>query len=157
MATKQDALTAAVSYDVDFYRWTQQTADLINQRRFHEVDLEHVAAEIADMGKRDLRELRSRVIVLLMHLLKWQAQPEFRNRSLWRSTIAEQRSQIQLLLRDSPSLGRTLQAEVDPLYADAVRGAASETHLNRDRFPPTCPYTRDQILDMDFFPDALFR
>ena len=52
---------------------------MIRQGRLAEVDLEHVAEEIEDMGKRDRREVRSRLIVLMMHLLKWQLQPELRS------------------------------------------------------------------------------
>ncbi len=149
---KQDVATSAVSHDVDFYSWTQQTAELIGQRRLDEVDLEHVAEEIADIGKRDRRELRSRLIVLLMHLLKWQVQPELRERSSWRSTIVEQRTEIRLLLKDSPSLYRLVPDELSSLYIDAVRNARSETGLHPGSFPPSCPYTSEQILDTDFLP-----
>ncbi|MCC6390834.1 MAG: DUF29 family protein [Bryobacterales bacterium] len=34
-----------------------------------------IAEELEDMGKRERRALRSRLSVLLAHLLKWQAQP----------------------------------------------------------------------------------
>jgi hypothetical protein len=96
MAAKEQgaALTAAASpesYEADFYQWTQSTAEMIRQGRMSEVDWQHVAEEIADIGQRDHREVRSRLIVLIMHLLKWQFQPELRDRSTWRLTIVEQR------------------------------------------------------------------
>ena len=149
---KQDVEVPAVSYDADFYSWTQQTAELIQQGRTDEVDLEHVAEEIADMGKRDRRELRSRLIVLLTHLLKWQMQPVLRSPS-WRSTILEQRRQIALVLSDSPSLRRIASHELASLYADAIQDAINETGLPAVTFPPNCTYSLEQILDRDFFPD----
>ena len=56
-------------YDQDFAVWTSETARLLRAGRFDEIDIEHVAEEIEDMGKRDKRELHSRLTVLLLHLL----------------------------------------------------------------------------------------
>jgi hypothetical protein len=158
MAVKeQPAARSAVSpdtgYDADFFQWTQSTAEMIRQGRLAEVDLEHVAEEIEDMGKRDRRELRSRLIVLIMHLLKWQFQPELRTPS-WDSTIDEQRIQVQFIIQDSPSLRRLPSEELAATYDRAVKRAIAQTGLGADRFPSSCPYTVEQILDSDFFPDG---
>ena len=139
-------------YDSDFCEWTQHTAQLLRQRRFKEVDTEHVAGEIEDMGKRDLRELCSRLEVLLAHLLKWKVQPGRRSRS-WRVTIRTQRIGIQKLLRQSPSLRERLTAEQRESYRVAVALATDETGVKRDRFPAKCPFTMEEILDEEFLPD----
>jgi hypothetical protein len=154
MAVKeQHAAPAVVSpgagYDADFFQWTQSTAEMIRQGRLAEVDLEHVAEEIEDMGKRDRREVRSRLIVLLVHLLKWELQPELRTPS-WGSTIDEQRTQIQFAIQDSPSLRRLPSDELAATYKRAM----AQTGLEASRFPSSCPDTAEQILDGDFFPDA---
>jgi hypothetical protein len=39
-------------YDTDFFEWTQRTAHRLRARRFAEVDVEHVAEEVEDMGNR---------------------------------------------------------------------------------------------------------
>ncbi len=142
-----------VAYDTDFFQWTRHTAHLIRAGRFNAVDLEHVADEIEDMGKRDRREMESRLIVLVMHLLKWQSQPLLREGSTWRSTILEQRSQLSLVLRDSPSLRRVTRTEIPTIYKQSLRRASAETDISRDTFPSSCPYTATDILDPDFFPD----
>jgi hypothetical protein len=139
-------------YDGDFFQWTRATAELIRQGRLAEVDLEHVAEEIEGIGKRDRREVRSCLIVLVMHLLKWEFQPELRTPS-WSSTIQEQRMQIQLIIEDSPSLRRLPSDELAATYKRAVRRAIAQTGLDAGRFPPSCPYTAEQILDSDFFPE----
>src|SRR5262245_23560214 len=90
-------------YDTDFYAWTKQVASQLRRRRIDEVDVDHAAEEIEDMGKRDARELDSRMLILLVHLLKWQLQAEERSRS-WRATIRTQRRDLGALLRMSPSL-----------------------------------------------------
>jgi hypothetical protein len=139
-------------YDTDFFEWTQSTAEMIRQGRLAEVDLEHVAAEIEDMGKRDRREVRSRLIVLVLHLLKWEFQPDLRTPS-WDSTIDEQRTQIQLIIEDSPSLRRLPSEELAATYKRAAKRAIAQTGLSASRFPSSCHYTADQILDGGFFPE----
>ena len=138
-------------YDTDFYSWTQRTAALLRARRFDEVDVEHAAEEIEDMGKRDLKELNSRLQVVLMHLLKWQLQPERRSGS-WQSTIVAQRLEIGALLRQSPSLRPKVASELAGNYVSAVKRAIPEIGLEKDAFPARCPFTVEQILDEDFLP-----
>src|ERR1035438_2138486 len=67
-------------YDSDFYLWTQQAAESLRSGSVASDDLEHAAEEIADMGKRDRRELQSRMMVLVTHLIKGAAQPQLRKR-----------------------------------------------------------------------------
>jgi len=150
----EERVTGAVSsYDADFFEWTQQTAELIRQRRLNEADLEHVAEEIADMGKRDRREVRSRMVVLMAHLLKWQLQPTLRGTSSWKATIIEQRAQLALVLADSPSLRRIPENEIEAIYESAVERAVAETRLAADGFPAGCPYLLSEIVDSGFFPE----
>jgi len=139
-------------YDVDFFEWTQRTAGQLRARRFARVDIEHVAEEIEDMGKRDLRELNSRMEVLLAHLLKWKLQPRKRSRS-WRATIVVQRREIDATLQDSPSLRRRLVSARPSNYEGAVARAAAETGLGVTAFPPSCPFSIEEILDVGFLPD----
>jgi hypothetical protein len=121
-------------YDSDFYEWTQTVAENLRQFPLAKAELEHVADEIADMGKRDRREIRSGMIVLLMHLMKWAAQPELRDKSTWRSTINEQRYQVEAMLEDSPSLRGDLIREISHIYSKAAARAADETGLPLSTF-----------------------
>ena len=138
-------------YGEDFAVWTSETARLLRERRFDEVDIEHIAEEIEDMGKRDKRELYSRLTVLTVHLLKWKYQPEKKSEG-WRSTIAAQRTEIQLLLDDSPSLRRFTRATGD-IYSRALQLAIAQTGLPARIFPRECPFSPDQILDLSFLPE----
>lgn len=137
---------------MDFFEWTQQVADRLRARRFAELDVEHVAEEIEDMGKRDLRELNSRMEVLLAHLLKWKVQPRKRSRS-WRATVVTQRHEIKAILEDSPSLRRRLASARKSNYERAVARAAAETGLSVNIFPPDCPFSNEEILEAGLLPD----
>ncbi len=139
-------------YDADFVEWTRQTAALLRRGRFDDVDVQHLAEEVEDMGKRDRRTVESRLEVLLAHLLKWQYQPERRSGS-WRATIRTQRSRLELTLRDSPSLRAEVPAMVSRRYVKAVALAADQTGIAATRFPRRCPYTGVQILDERYLPE----
>jgi len=138
-------------YDVDFFEWTQTVAEDLRRGRVSPTDLEYIAEEIADMGKRDRREVRSRARVLIMQLLKWAYQPGRREGSTWLSTIREQRRELRLNLDDSPSLRRVVPEELPRLYRDAARDALEEME-KQVNLPRECPFTPEQILD-DWLPE----
>ncbi|WP_151193625.1 DUF29 domain-containing protein [Cysteiniphilum sp. JM-1] len=140
-------------YDRDFYAWTMQTVKALREKAFDKVDIEHLVEEVESMGKSDFRELKSRLIVLIAHLLKWEYQESQRSTS-WQGTIREQRNSIEDVLEDSPSLYRLLEGLMteDKLYARAVNLAALETGIAKKAFPEHCPYTVAQLLNHDFLP-----
>ncbi len=141
-------------YDRDFNCWTQEAARLLREGRLSEEDRAHVADEIRSMGKRELRELHSRLMVLMMHLLKWQALPKLRAKSLWLATINEQRRELNLMLEASPSLRNIAIGRVHKCFPDALKQAVQETGLPIYKFQvnPSC-YKLEQLLDADFLPD----
>ncbi len=149
MGAKTLRPATASLYDEDFAVWTAETARLLRAGRFDEVDIEHVAEEIEDMGKRDKRELYSRLTVLIADLLKWKWQPERKTRS-WRSTIVTQRAELRRLFEQSPSLQAIVHDAVDDVYSDALDRATAETGLPGRTFPRKCPFTPDEILDLSF-------
>ena len=92
--------------------------------------------------------------MLLRHLLKHQFQPEPRGTS-WLLTINHQRTVIERLLEQSPSLARLLDDEaLSTIYRKAVRDAIIETDLERRLFPTNCPCAIARILDGDWLPDG---
>ncbi len=143
---------SAARYDADFFEWTQRTAALLRQRRFDELDLEHAAEEIEDMGKRDLKEVNSRLQLVLVHLLKWKWQPRRRSVS-WRSTLVTQRLEIEVDLEDSPSLRSRMAASLERTYQRAAKRAVVETGLPSSTFPRECPFALEQALDTEFLPE----
>jgi hypothetical protein len=144
-------MKAADLYETDFAQWALQNAELLRSKRFSEADLEHIAEEIEDLGKRQRDALYSRLMRLQEHLLKWRYQPERRGAS-WRRTIATQRIGIRRLLEQNPSLKPATAEMAVEAYADATRLAAAATSLSPAVFPADCPFTLDQLLDDEFLP-----
>ena len=140
-------------YDSDIHAWTRQTAELLKQRRFQDIDVEHLIEELESMGRRDRQETISRLKILIGHLLKWQYRPAHRCGS-WRGSILEQRLRIRDLLQDCPSLKPFLPEAVAAAYADGAKLASKETGISLDRFPDRSPYAPDVLLEDDWFPDG---
>ncbi|MGI8934187.1 MAG: DUF29 domain-containing protein [Phormidesmis sp.] len=140
-------------YETDFYAWTQEQAELIALGRWSRLDAPNLVEEIESLGSKERPELRNRLGILLGHLLKWQFQPERRSNS-WRGTIREQRKQINLLLKDSPSLKPYLQEALPDAYELGTALAMKETQLAEETFSENCPYSLADILETNFFPTA---
>jgi hypothetical protein len=138
-------------YDQDFVGWTEQIALALRQGDWAGLDIENLIEEVEALGKSDRRAIKSRLEVLLMHLLKWQFQPVQRSRS-WEATILEQRMRIAEILEDSPSLKNYLPTVVEGCYGGARKLAAIETGLAIDDFPVDCGYAIEQLLNEDFLP-----
>jgi hypothetical protein len=144
-----------VRYEEDLYAWTREQAVLLRAHRTEGLDWDHLAEELESMVGRDRRELKNRLRIILLHLLKWQAQPARRGAS-WRKSLRTQRHHIRDLLQQSPSLRRHVSGLMQEAYADAVKDAVDETGLPADRFPVDCPYSPADALAEDYLPDASF-
>lgn len=144
------------TYEKDIVAWAQEQAKLLRSGQFSQLDLEHIAQEIEDVGKSEQRELASRMAVLMAHLLKWEFQPALRSTS-WQLTIRDQRIQINKRLQRTPSLRRCL-ADADWLadaWVDALGAAVKETGLSRAIFPDDIPWDAAQVLDAGFYPQEV--
>lgn len=141
----------AVDYERDFYAWTQDQAQKLRDRRHDEIDWENVAEEIESLGRSQRREIRSRLLVLLLHLLKWEFQPDQRKGG-WQASIIEAREELASELDDSPNLRDYPNQAMARQYEIARIKAAAETGLPLASFPTTSPYTLEQVLDLRFMP-----
>ena len=104
------------------------------------------------MGARERRELINRLAVLMDQLLKWPFQPELRGNS-WRNTIDVQRFDVKELLEDNPSLAAGLNERMEKAYRKSVMLAVRETGLSKMAFPVACPFSTEQLLSEEFWPE----
>jgi hypothetical protein len=140
-----------VQYETDFVAWSEQQASLLHAHRFElealGIDAANLVDEVEALGQSVKRDLRSRLVILLLYLLKWDYQP-MRQSVSWRVTIDEQRVQIADLLQENPSLRPTLGGVLAKAYESARRYAVADTGLKPDTFPADCPWTVAQVLGM---------
>lgn len=153
MTAQSSTPVTSFLYDRDYQQWLEETVKLLRDRSFELLDLDNLIEEIEDMGKSSKREVFNRLVVLLIYLLKWKYQSSKQSNS-WLSTINEQRRQLFLLFRDSPSLQKSyLPTIFDECYQMACKLAAKETKLPVTTFLESCPFTEVQVLDFDFLPE----
>ena len=154
-------------YERDYYLWLSQTAQLISEGKFDEIDTVNLIEEIEDMGRSEKKAVKSNLIVVLLHLLigarslapsvdagshlKYKYQPSKRTNS-WKSSIREHRRRLRDDFCVSPSLKRYFEEVFAECYQDGREQAADETGLPLDTFPPLSPFTPDQVLDPNYLP-----
>lgn len=141
-----------IAYDLDFYGWANEQARLLREGRLGEADIDNIAEEIESMGRSEKRELVSRLAVMLTHLLKWRFQPAGRGSS-WRASLVVQRRRLADHLDDNPSLKPLIPAALASAYGDARVVAGDETKLGEAAFPTTSPWSFDDVINPDYWPD----
>lgn len=140
-------------YEQDYYLWLEQTAKLLDRGEWDELDIANRVEEIKDIGKSERRSLESNLTVILLHLLKYKYQPTHRSNS-WLSSILEHRIAIKKQLKESPSLKPYLEQVFAECYGDGILRAAVETGLPIDTFPTNSPFTIEEVLDINYLPEA---
>ncbi|MBE9194453.1 DUF29 domain-containing protein [Synechocystis sp. LEGE 06083] len=146
-------MTNSSLYGKDFSTWLEQQIVALQSRDECNLDWEHLAEELVLMGISERNQLKSRLAVLLAHLLKWHYHPNKRSIS-WFTTIANQRDDIEDLLKDNPGLKQYIPGLLGKAYRNARRDAAAETGLALKTFPDGCPYSLVQVLDPGFLCDT---
>lgn len=141
-------------YGQDFYLWIQTTIQHLQERNLEQLDIENLIEEIDSMGRSEKKELKTRLVVLIEHLLKLQYWIEEKddNAGGWRNTVVEQRRQITYTLADSPSLKAILNDVFLPCYQDAKKDTINKYQLPSNLFPEEPPFSLAQVLNADFIP-----
>ncbi|NBC32422.1 MAG: DUF29 family protein [Alphaproteobacteria bacterium] len=155
---EQRAVRTEKAYEMDYSDWALEQAALARDEKVNRLDLWNIAGELEALSKKDRRSRDSHLRNLLMHLLKYAYQPEKRSGS-WKTSIRNARTEIWKISNDSPSLSLLKQRSEDALgvlsweYDRARQNCLDETRLSADQVPVVCPFTLEQILDEDFWPE----
>jgi hypothetical protein len=136
-------------YESDFYRWTIEQSEKLRSCEVDGLDSKNLAKEIESLGRQESRELRTHFNVLLGHLLKWHLLPKEHSK-IWQVTIDSERREVHWILRDSPSLKDKLREIIKDSYEAALYIVVLETPLGAKSVPQECPYSIEQILDLNF-------
>ena len=127
-------------YETDYTAWAENTAALLRQRRFEEIDLDSLIEEVDGLAKSDPKAVRSQLRRLLLHLLKWQYSSTLdRERAGrgWAESMSNARNEI----------------EDDTSYQKSRKQAAAALALELSDLPATCPWPIDKILEEGWLPE----
>ncbi|WP_162249970.1 DUF29 family protein [Methylobacterium sp. Leaf456] len=145
LAEAADARTGPDHLDRDLYAWAYEQALALRRGQFPALDALNLAEEIEDLGGVIYNRMESALRITLMHLLKWDHQPEKRTRS-WHLSIRNGRLDVEDVLERHPSLNRRVPGAVAKAYRRARIDASGETGLDESVFPAECPYDRESIM-----------
>lgn len=92
------------------------------------VGLEHL---YENMAKKDKREFRAFLKLLMMHILKWKIQPQKRSIS-WIKTIRNARNEIEVILEDTPTVNKKYIEEIwQKTFELAVKDANYDMNFSK--------------------------
>jgi len=145
------------SREGDFTAWVLDQAKLLRRHRPNGVDWEALAEQLDEMYAQVRADLLSDLRVVLQHLLKLQFQPgynELKRRARgWKVSATEHRNRIAFFLGGSRSIRKKLPEFLQDAYTAARKEAALHMNLEERALPAKCPWTTEQVLDLDFFPE----
>ena len=155
-------------YERDFHQWALDQARAVHDLRaaamrqennLPALDWDNLIEELEGLAGRDRRELLSRVLTIIEHLLKLQFSPVPEPRVGWRETIGRSRTEISLLLRQSPSLRREMAVFLTSDFPLKTARQVSRALKDRDEITVSViphltgtTYTESEILE-DWWPD----
>ncbi len=138
-------------YETDDAEWLQETVKLIKNHQFEQLDIENLIEELEDLGREKKNAVVSLLEQIIRHLLLlqyWTGEADY-NRVHWEEKIYSFR--VQLRRKITTNLRNYLDSEFDSIYQDALGFVKIKTQ-NSVNFPPECPYTLEQLLDINWFP-----
>ena len=142
-------------YDTDFTAWAEQTAQLLREARFADIDMPALIEEIDGLARSDRRAIYSQLKRLLFHLLKiaYFSNPHYKRAGAgWKRTVVSARHEIEEALTDSPSLAYYPATRLADAYGRVRRELGVLPDFPDDAVPERCPWSIEQVLDPGFFP-----
>jgi len=138
--------TGRPTADSDFAAWIAHQVAALREGRFADLDVDDLTDEVESLARRDFKKLRSYIRVILIHMLKWDYQPEGQGAS-WRRSINASRERVWGELASSPSFRARIAEAVEQAFPLARLKAWEETGLFKlEHEPATCPYSWDEIM-----------
>ena len=138
-------------YEQDILLWSEDTVAKLKARDFDHLDIENLIEEVEALGISQKKELISRLIVLLEHLLKRSQVNLPNDYNGWERMIRTQRGELEVLLDAAPSLSIRWEISFDKAWQIALKNVRKE--YPKTKFPDLWVYSRspEEILDRDFW------
>lgn len=141
-------------YEKDYYLWLKTTLSQLQKKDLAGLDWEHLIEEIEVLGNEQKHKVESYLRQLLIDLLLisyWERERSVCSRG-WKVEIRNFRDELELRLQ-SKTLDNYLLAQFDKIYTKARKTAIDKTGLPSETFPIKCPFTWEQVLDSEYFPE----
>lgn len=141
-------------YEIDEYLWLEETIKILRKNRLEELDLENLIEELESLGKRDFNKVRSLLRQIIIHILfleYWQEESE-KNYRHWKGEITAFRSDLSDSL--TTTFLKKINEDLASIYQTALKIVLQKTGLSKDTIPENCPYSFEQLVDDNWYPEV---
>jgi hypothetical protein len=138
-------------YEKDILLWVEDTVSKLKKHDFENLDIKNLIEEVEALGISQKKELISRLMILLEHLLKRLYVDSPYDYNAWERTIRNQRAEIDLLISQVPSLQSRWEISFNDAWQRALLKVKKE--YQKVSFPEECPFeqTIETILNEDIW------
>jgi hypothetical protein len=148
-----------IAYDDDFYAWSQRQAAVLRELATrpdlpNELDIEHVAEEIEDVGTAELNSVRSFLRNLLAHLIKAASSSKPEPVNHWLDEAAN--FHIEFFTRYSKSMRQRIDLQETWDLARRLAEVSLRKHGEQlaPNLPHECPFAIEELVSRTFDQDA---
>jgi len=141
-------------YELDYLAWYETTLEQVKNNQLNELDLESLSEVLENLVRDTKRSGESYLRQVMIHLLLikyWQS--ESINHRHWAAEIVNFRGELETDM--TTNLRKYLDLVKENVYQKALRYVITKTGLSKAIFPAQCPYTLEQLLDNNWFPDNI--
>jgi hypothetical protein len=138
-------------YENEYDRWLTEMVELLKNRDLENLDYDNLIEELEVLGRSERNAVKSLLLQIIVHLMLyqfWQLEKE-RNANHWAAEIITFRVQLEDKL--TTNLRTYLADELPKIYQNALLIVHKKTQLTS--LPEQCPYSLNQLLDKNWFPN----
>ena len=141
-------------YESDYLAWYETTLEQLKQNNLAELDVESLSEVLENLVRDIKRSGETYLKQIIIHLLLieyWHS--ETINHRHWASEIVNFRSEIETDM--TTNLRKHLEKQKDKVYQKALIYVVIKTGLDKANFPTECPYSLEQLLNDNWFPENM--
>ena len=141
-------------YELDYLAWYEKTLEQLKNNHSNELDLESLSEVLENLvrdTKRSGESYLRQIIIRLLLIEYWES--EKINRCHWAAEIVNFRSELETDM--TTNFKKHLDLVKENIYQKALKYVIKKTELNKTLFPIQCPYSLEQLLDDDWFPQGV--
>jgi Domain of unknown function DUF29 len=141
-------------YISDYLAWYEMTLEQVKNHQLNDLDLDSLSEVLENLVRDTKRSGESYLKQIIIHLLLieyWES--ENINYRHWAAEIINFRGELEIDM--TGNLRKYLGKEKENTYRKALKYVIAKTGLNKNIFPQQCPYSLEQLIDNDWFPDNI--